>query len=174
MIQSFLSFTPQIHPQAYIHPSAVIIGQVTLAAHSSIWPQVTLRGDDGRIDIGQHSNIQDNSVCHLTSEWSNTIIGDYVTVGHGVILHGCIIHHHCLIGMGSIILDNAEIGEYCLIGAGTLITAQKKIPPRSVVLGNPGIVVRSVSEREINMIEAGWQTYTQRAIDYQQSKIIST
>lgn len=169
MIQSYKNHIPHIHPTSYIHPSSVLIGDIIIHEEVSIWPGVVLRGDDGQIIIQAQSNLQDGVICHLTHDYSHTLIGKQVTVGHGAILHGCIINNLVLVGMGAIILDNAHIGEYSLIGAGTLILANQKIPPRSLVLGNPGRIIREVNEREIMMIELGWQTYVDRMQEYKKS-----
>jgi carbonic anhydrase/acetyltransferase-like protein (isoleucine patch superfamily) len=157
---------PEIDAKAFVHPSAVVIGKTTIGPESSIWPNTTLRGDDGRIVIGARTSVQDNTVCHLTGGLSELFVGDEVTVGHSVILHGCKIANQVLVGMGAIVLDNAEVGELCVIGAGALITANTKIPPRSLVLGSPAKVVRPVSDREIGMIMGGVSVYVEKARQY--------
>ena len=166
MLEPYDSIWPVIDALAFVHPSAVLIGKVTIGAETSIWPNTTLRGDDGRIVIGARTSVQDNTVCHLTGGLSELFVGDEVTVGHSVILHGCKVSNRVLVGMGAIILDNAEIGELSLIGAGTLITANMVIPPRSLVLGNPGKVIREVREREIGMILGGVAVYVEKAREY--------
>lgn len=165
-LQEFEGHTPQVAPDAYVHPRAVLIGRVFVGAESSIWPNTTLRGDDGEIRIGSRTSIQDGTVIHLTGGFSHTTVGDCVTVGHNVTLHGATVGDHCLIGMGSIILDNVEIGEYSLIGAGSLVTQGKVIPPYSLVLGSPARVVRRLKEHEIAQIEQGWKTYVAHAKRY--------
>ncbi|MCC6807257.1 MAG: gamma carbonic anhydrase family protein [Deltaproteobacteria bacterium] len=166
MLEPYDNIWPTIDAQAFVHPSAVVIGKVTVGAETSLWPNTTLRGDDGRIVIGARTSIQDNTVCHLTAGLSELFVGDEVTCGHSVILHGCKIGNRVLVGMGAIVLDNAEVGELSLIGAGTLITMNTVIPPRSLVLGNPGKVVREVNEREITMILSGVAVYVEKARDY--------
>lgn len=140
---------PQIAPGCFIADSARIIGAVVLEEAVSIWFGAVLRGDVGSITVGPRSNIQDLACVHMTDGVSNVRIGADVTVGHGAIIHGADVGDGCLIGMGSILLDNVVIGAECVIGAGTLITANKKIPPRSLVLGNPGRVVRELNEGEL-------------------------
>lgn len=163
MIQAWDGILPKIDPKAFVHEAAVLIGRVSIGEYSSVWPNCTLRADDGDIIIGARTSIQDGSTIHLTDGWSNTHVGSDCTVGHNVILHGCVISDHVLVGMGAIILDNAKIGDHCLIGAGTVITANKEIPPRSVVLGNPGKVVKEVGERELMMIAGGVESYVAKA-----------
>lgn len=159
MIESIEGISPLIDPTAFIHQSAVVIGDVEIGSESSVWPNVTLRGDMGKIIVGNQTSIQDNTACHMTNDLSSLVIGNRVTVGHGAILHGCIIDDGCLIGMGAIILDNATIGKNSIIGAGTLITQNVVIPENSLVLGNPGKVVRNVTEKEIDWVNRGCEHY---------------
>ena len=154
---------PRIDPTAYVHPDAVVIGDVTLGPEASVWPGAVLRGDVGPIRVGARTNIQDGSILHDTTDVSETVIGDEVTVGHRVILHGCRIGDRCLVGMGAIVLDNVIVGEGSLIGAGSLVLAGMKIPPGSVVLGSPARIVRSAGARESEMIEEGWRTYVEKS-----------
>ena len=159
MIHAFDDVTPQIHAEAFVHPDATVIGHAIIGARSSIWPMTVLRADMGRIVIGEDTSIQDGSVIHLTEGWSETVVGDRVTVGHRVILHGCRVDDECLIGMGSILLDNVKIGRGSLVGAGSLVTIGTEIPPGSLVLGAPAKVVRPLKDKERAMIDAGWATY---------------
>ena len=152
MIRAFLGVYPKYDESNFIAPSADIIGDVHLGRETSIWYNTTIRGDVHRIRIGDYSNIQDNSVVHVTHETAPTTIGDYVTVGHGAIAHGCTIKDRVLVGMGSIILDHAVIGEDSIIGANSLVTARTVVPPRSMVLGSPAKVVRSLTDEEIETI----------------------
>ena len=139
---------------------------LTIGAESTLWPHTTLRGDDGAIVVGARSNIQDGTVVHCTEDQSVTTVGDYVTVGHNVTLHGAPVADYCLIGMGSIVLDNAEIGHHSVVGAGALVTGGVVIPPYSLVLGSPARVVRQVTERELHLIEYGWRRYVEQARIY--------
>jgi carbonic anhydrase/acetyltransferase-like protein (isoleucine patch superfamily) len=166
MLEPYESIWPSVDASAFVHPTAVLIGKVTLGKETSVWPNTSLRGDDGRIVIGARTSVQDNTVCHLTGGLSELFVGDEVTVGHSVILHGCRIANRVLVGMGAIVLDNAEIGELSLIGAGALVTQNAKIPPRSLVLGSPAKVIREVNEREIGMILSGVHVYVEKARQY--------
>ncbi len=138
----------------WIAPNAVVMGSVTLKKNASIWFGAVLRGDNDHIIIGENSNIQDNSVLH-TDGGLPLIIGDNVTVGHQVTLHGCDIGEGCLIGMGSIILNRARIGAHCLIGAGALITEETVIPDNSMALGAPARVVRQLDPRQAKALSYG-------------------
>jgi carbonic anhydrase/acetyltransferase-like protein (isoleucine patch superfamily) len=159
MIQSIKNHSPVIHEKAFIHPTAVIIGQVIIDEGASIWPHVVLRGDMGLIKIGKNTSIQDGSVCHMTLDYSNTIVGDNVTVGHGVILHGCIVQNGCLIGMGSIILDETNIGPGSFVAAGSLVTRNKIFDPDSFICGSPAKRLRDVNERERHMCQSSVEHY---------------
>lgn len=170
MIEPYLGDWPSVAPTAFVHETAVLIGKVQIGADTSIWPNTTLRGDDGRIVIGARTSIQDGTTVHLTGGWSETFVGDEVTVGHNVILHGCRVADHVLVGMGAILLDNVQVGEWSVIGAGALVTANTVIPPRSLVLGNPAKVVREVGDREIAMITAGVEVYVEKARQYLQAQ----
>ena len=166
MIQCYKNKTPQVAQNAYVHPSAVLIGDVTVGEHSSIWPNTTLRGDDGSITIGKNTSIQDGTVVHLTSDLSSTTVEDCVTVGHNVILHGCHVEEGALIGMGAILLDNVRVGHHSLVGAGALVLQRMEIPPYSLVLGNPAKVVRQLTEDEIKNLQSSWEHYVERTQYY--------
>jgi carbonic anhydrase/acetyltransferase-like protein (isoleucine patch superfamily) len=144
----------------------VIIGQVRIAADASIWPHVTLRGDEGEISVGEATNIQDNSVVHMTGGQSHSRIGARITIGHACIIHGCIIEDDCLIGMGSTVMDNAVIGRGSYIGAGTLVPGGKVIPPGSFVFGNPFRIHRPVNARDTAWIDYAWRHYREVAAKY--------
>ena len=163
MIQSFSGLTPQVHPDAWVHETACVIGEVRLDAGVNIWPTAVLRGDMGQIWIGENSNIQDGAVAHATGGISQTRIGQRVTVGHRAILHGCIVEDDCLIGMGSIVMDNAVIGAGSMVGAGAVVLAGRIIPPGSMVLGSPGKVVRPLNDGERAWIDGSWRIYCERA-----------
>ncbi len=138
-------FMPQIDEDAFVAESASVMGDVTLKKGGSIWYNATVRGDLDKIIIGEHSNIQDNCVLHLDIDMP-VIIGDYVTVGHGCILHACKINDKALIGMGAILLDNVEVGEGTIIAAGSVVAPNTKIPPYSMVMGIPGKVVKQLDK----------------------------
>ena len=147
-VRPFKGFTPKIAPGVFIADTARVIGEVEIGEDASIWYGSVLRGDVGAIRIGARSNIQDLSMLHMSLGISNTVIGEEVTVGHSVVIHGAIIGDGALIGMGAILLDNCEIGAEALIAAGTVVTAGTKIPPRTLVLGQPGKVIRDLKESE--------------------------
>lgn len=142
----------------WIAPNAVVVGRVVLKKNASIWFGVTVRGDNDPIVIGENSNIQDGSVLH-TDEGVPLTIGDNVTVGHMVMLHGCTIGDGSLIGIGSVVLNGARIGKNCLIGANCLITEGKEIPDNSLVMGAPGKVVRELSPEQAAMLARGAEHY---------------
>ncbi len=156
-----------IHESVFIAPGAFIIGNVTIGEQSSIWFNAVMRGDEGPIVVGKRTSIQDNATLHLY-EGQPLNIGDEVTVGHNAILHGCTIGTRSIIGMGSTILDGAEIGEECIIGANTLIPPGKKIPPRSLVVGSPGKVVRELNEKDLELIQLSIDTYVQKGREFKE------
>ncbi len=146
-------YQPKIGKHVFIHPSATVVGQVTLKDYANIWPGVVLRADLNRIVIGTYSNIQDLSVVHLESN-RGSFVGDYCVVGHRVILHACTVGNGVLIGMGAIILNDARVGNGALIGAGALVTEGMKIKPESLYLGTPARFIRKLSKREVrNTVE---------------------
>ena len=151
MIYDFEKNVPEVHPEAWVASNASIIGKVKLEKNSSIWFNAVLRGDIELIKIGEGSNIQDGSVLHTDPGYPLTV-GKRVTVGHMVMLHGCQISDDSLIGIGSIILNNAKIGKNCIIGANSLITENKVIPDNSLVVGSPGRVLRKVTDEEIKSV----------------------
>lgn len=163
MIQSFKNHTPIIHEHAFVHPSAVVIGEVFVDEGASIWPNAVLRGDMGFIRIGKNTSIQDGTVIHMTSGFSNTTIGNNVTVGHGVILHGCVVGDGCLIGMGSILLDDAHIGERSFVAAGSLVTGNKHFDVESFICGSPAKKLRDVNEKERSMMAFSVTHYVELA-----------
>ncbi len=169
MIVKFLNKMPTIHKTAYVAPSANIIGDVEIREHASIWYNVVLRGDDNFIRIGKYTNVQDNSVVHISKKYP-TILGNYITVGHNALVHACTIGDNCLIGMGSIILDGATIGENTIIGAGAMVTAEKDIPSGVLVLGSPGKVVRELTEDEIKEIRESAVNYARYGRDHQSNQ----
>ncbi|NBG88916.1 gamma carbonic anhydrase family protein [Isachenkonia alkalipeptolytica] len=169
MILEYQNIAPTIHQDAYIAPNATVIGKVTIKEKASIWYNVVLRGDDNSIQIGKYTNVQDNSVLHISHKYP-TILGDYITVGHNAIVHACFIGNNCLIGMGSIILDGAKIGENTIIGAGAMVTAEKEIPSGVLVLGSPGKVIRKLTEEEIQGIRDSALKYAEYGKDHKGNK----
>ena len=144
--------------KTYIAPSAVVTGDVELQNNVNIWHGAVLRGDSGRIFVGENSNIQDNCVLH-----EETTIGKNCTVGHGAILHGCTIGNNSLVGMGAIVLNGAIIGENCMIGAGALVTGKMNAPAGSLILGNPATVVKPLTAEQIAYIRQDAENYVNLA-----------
>ena len=162
MVEAFDEYVPDVHPTAWIHPLAAVIGEVKLGPGVTVWPGAVLRGDMGLIEVGESSNVQDGAVCHDTGGRSITRIGARVTVGHRAVLHGCVVEDDCLVGMGAIVMDNALVGRGSVIGAGALVPAGRVIPPGSMVLGAPGRVVRGVTSAETEWIAYSWRVYAER------------
>ena len=154
MLIEFDGKVPAIAANAFIEESAKLIGDVLVGAHSSVWYYSVLRGDINYIKIGTHSNIQDQVIIHVTEDTNPTLIGNYVTVGHRAMLHGCTIKDHCLIGIGSIILDGAVIEEYSLVAAGSVVPPNSKYPPHSLIIGLPAKFLRKISQKDIEMIDS--------------------
>ena len=161
MILKFKEHYPQIDTSAWIAPSADVIGQVTIGENSSVWFQCVVRADVSTVTIGKNSNIQDLSMIH-TDINAQAIIGDNVTVGHKVMLHGCKIEDNCLIGMSATILDNAVIGKGSIVGANSLVTAGKVFPPNSLIMGSPAKVVKQLSKED----EQGLINHAAHYVDY--------
>jgi gamma-carbonic anhydrase len=159
VLRTFRGRAPNIAASAYIDPQAVLIGDVTVAADSSVWPCVVVRGDVNFVRIGSRTNVQDGSVLHVMRDTHPLILGDNVTIGHGVVLHGCTIESRCLIGMGSIILNGAVIGSGSIVAAGTLIPERTVIPPGSLVMGSPGKVKRALTVDDQASIDRYWNNY---------------
>ena len=165
MIYNFNNISPKIDKDSWFAPNSVLIGNVTLKKDANVWFNATLRGDVEPITIGEGSNIQDGSVIH-TDPGCPTIVGNGVTVGHMVMLHGCEIADDCLIGIGSTILNKSKIGKNCIIGANALVTENKVIPERSLVLGSPGKVVRQITDEEIEHIKENARDYVENFKKY--------
>ncbi len=154
MIRSFLDWTPQIAPSAWVDEQATVVGQVTIGADSSIWPQAVIRGDIHRIEIGARTNVQDGSVLHVTHDsryspgGAPLLIGNDVTVGHNATLHACTIGNGCLIGMGSIVLDKAVLADGVMLGAGALVPPGKRLEGGYLWVGAPARRVRPLRDEE--------------------------
>ncbi|MFO8025771.1 gamma carbonic anhydrase family protein [Thiohalophilus sp.] len=163
-IRDFEEIMPDLHPDAYVDESALVIGDVVIGADSSVWPFTVIRGDVNAIRIGANTNIQDNSVLHVTHDGPHNPggyalkIGDNVTVGHRVILHGCTIEDNCLIGMGATVMDGAVVHEHTILGAGALVTSGKKLES-GLWLGSPARKVRELSDEERESIVYSAQHY---------------
>lgn len=153
---------PNLEADVFVADGAKIVGDVTIGAQSSVWFNAVLRGDVAPIKIGSKTNIQDNSVVHGTWNKAAAVIGDGVTIGHSVILHGCTIGDNCLIGMGAIVMDLAKIGSNCIVGAGSLVTEGSDFPEGSLILGRPAKVVRPLKPEELAFLPksaANYMTY---------------
>lgn len=171
-IRPFQRVLPSLGERVYIDESAQVIGKVELGDDVSIWPLCVVRGDVNAIRIGTRTNIQDNSVLHVTHDGRYTpggsplVIGADVTVGHGVILHACTIEDACLIGMGSVVLDKAVIGKHSLIGAGAVVAPGKIVEPGSLWVGNPARFVRRLTEQEIESLYYSAENYRKMKDQY--------
>lgn len=170
-IRAFKNHFPEIEEHVYIDEDAVIIGKVKIGKHSSVWPGAVLRADVNHIHIGEYSNIQDNAVLHVTHQsdsvsGASLTLGDYVTIGHSVTLHGCIIHDFCLIGMNSVVLDNALIPSYVMIGANSLVPPEKKLESGFLYLGSPVKKVRPLSDEEKQFLKYSAQHYVKLKNEY--------
>lgn len=157
---------PDIHESVFIAPNAAIIGEVSIGEGSSIWFNCTLRGDGFPIRIGKFSNIQDNSVIHVTTNKYPTIIEDYVTVGHNVVIHGATLKTHSFVGISATVLDNVTVNSYGFVAAGALVPPNFVVPERTLVAGVPAKVIRPLRDEEIAMIEHVALDYSKRSIAY--------
>jgi carbonic anhydrase/acetyltransferase-like protein (isoleucine patch superfamily) len=166
MIQKFKKFKPEIHENSFIAGNADIIGRVKIEEEANIWFGVVLRGDLNKIHIGRGSNIQDNSTVHVDADGPGTMVGEYVTVGHNSVLHGCTIGNHSLVGMGAIVLEGAVVGEETIIGAGSLVTSNKVIPSGVLCMGSPAKVIRELTEEEKKGLRKNAQEYIELASEY--------
>jgi carbonic anhydrase/acetyltransferase-like protein (isoleucine patch superfamily) len=169
-LETFLLKKPTIGEHVFVATGAVVIGDVTLGDFSSVWFNAVLRGDINRIQVGHHTNIQDNTVFHLADEFP-CIVGNYVTVGHGAIVHACTVGDEVLVGMRAIILDGAVIGEQSLIGAGALVTPGTVIPPGSMVLGSPAKVSRALTPEERSGLKYWADKYVENSAFYLRNKV---
>jgi len=152
-------------PTAFIAPGAVVIGDVTLGAHASVWYACVLRGDMAPIVVGESSNVQDGTIVHV-DEGKPARIGARVGIGHRAIIHGCTIEDECLIGMGAIVLNGAHVGTGSIVAAGTLLVEGQKVPPRSLVMGSPGKVKRLLTQSEVADVQLYADRYVGYRLDY--------
>lgn len=164
-LRTFALKKPVIGAEVFIAPGAVVLGDVTIGDHSSIWYHAVLRADINRIVIGHHSNVQDNCVMHLADEWGVTI-GNYVTIGHGAVVHACTVEDECLIGMNATVLDGAVVGRNSLVGANALVPMGMQIPPGSLVLGSPARIVRELSAEDRALLKSYAQKYVDASAFY--------
>jgi gamma-carbonic anhydrase len=168
-ISRFFYASPRLHSSAFVAPGAVVIGDVTLEAESSVWFQTVLRADINRIVVGSRSNIQDGAIIHLDDDYP-TVVGELVTVGHKAILHACTIGDEVLVGMNAVVLDGAQIGARSIIGAGALVTGGKIIPAGSLVLGAPAKVVRALDHAEQAKIKNWAEKYVRLSRVYREQR----
>ena len=166
MIRAHRGRVPRIPSSAFVDDSAQVIGDVEIGDESSVWMSVVIRGDVNWIRIGKRTNVQDGAVVHGMLHTHSTSIGDNVTIGHGAILHGCTVENQCLIGMGAILLNGATVGAGSMVAAGTLVVEGAKIPPRSLVMGSPGKVKRTLTDAEVQDIQAYADRYAGYRLDY--------
>lgn len=163
MIKSLGSAVPRIEKSAYVSEAAYVVGDVEIGSESSVWPGAVIRGDAGKIQIGEGSNVQDNSVVHADSP---AYIGDNVTIGHGVVCHARRIGDNCLIGNGAVINDGAELGDFCLVAAGSTVLENMKVPSNSLLVGTPARIRGHLEERHVEIIKVGAAIYTERISQY--------
>lgn len=159
LILPFEGTHPEIHPTAYVADNATVIGDVVIGEESSIWFGTVVRGDMMPIRIGRRTNVQDNSVIHVTTDIAGCILGDEVTVGHRAILHACTVGNRVLVGMGAIVLDLAVVEDDVVIGAGSLVTPRTRLPSGYLCMGSPARPVRPLKDAEREMIRQGWTSY---------------
>lgn len=170
MIYKFKNKIPKVSHKAFVANSADVIGKVYVYEEASIWFGAVVRGDNNSITIEKGTNIQDNCVLHVTEEYP-IYIGEYSSIGHNAIVHGCKIGKYSLIGMGSIILDGAEIGDFTMIGAGSLVTKGKKIPSGVLCMGSPAKVIRNLTEDEIKSLKKSADNYIELSKEYKTGDI---
>jgi gamma-carbonic anhydrase len=161
-LETFLAKKPSLGKGVYIARGAVVVGDVTLGDHSSVWYNAVLRGDINRIVVGRHTNIQDAAVLHLADEFP-CVVGHHVTIGHAAVVHACTVGNECLIGMGAVVLDGAVIGDRCIIGAKALVTQGTLIPPGSLVVGAPARAQRLLTPEEQARIASWAVKYAENA-----------
>ena len=165
MLHEYKGKWPKLGQRVFIAEGAQIVGDVEIGDHSSVWYNCVVRGDVDIVRIGTHTNIQDGSIGHVMKNECPLILHDYVTIGHGVMLHGCTVESHCLIGMRATLLNNVVVGDHCIVGAGALLTEGTRIPPRSLVLGMPAKVKRALTEEEVQSIDE----YSRRYYEYKET-----
>lgn len=168
MILPYQGIEPRIHPSVFIAEGAQIIGDVEIGAESSVWFNTVIRGDVHYIRIGEKTNVQDNSVLHVTHETYPLVIGSGVTVGHGAILHAATIKDYCLIGMGAIVLDNATVGPYSFVAAGSLVLEGFEVPEGVLVAGVPAKIKRVLTDEERRQIVQSAQNYIKYVKSYRE------
>ncbi len=170
-LYSFRGIKPALGKGIFIAPSADVIGRVILHENVNIWYQCVARGDVNTITIGKNTNVQDLSMLHVTKDFALNI-GAQVSIGHSVTLHGCTIEDHCLIGMGATIMDGAHIGEYSVVAGGSVVPPGKKFPPKSMIMGNPAILKRALTDAELALYGNHYKAYTLYKEEYLDSECV--
>jgi gamma-carbonic anhydrase len=163
------SYKPKIHPTAFVAKSAYVAGRVALGERANIWPGCVLRADINEVRIGRYTNIQDLSICHVENELA-CVIGDYVTVGHRVILHACFVEDEVLVGMGSILMNGARVGKGTVIGAGSLVTEGKVLEHSSLYIGRPARKVRDLTKEELTQNKHWAEKYAMLAEEHRKGR----
>lgn len=163
MIRTLDGISPQIHETAFVSEAAYVIGDVVIGPGSSVWPGAVIRGDSARITIGAHTNIQDNSVLHSDH---GAIIGDHVTIGHGVVCHASKVGNHCLLGNGSVLNEGVDLGEYCLVAAGAVVIEGMVVPARRIIAGVPARERGEVEARHLQLMKSANDSYLARIARY--------
>jgi carbonic anhydrase/acetyltransferase-like protein (isoleucine patch superfamily) len=166
MLRTYQGIVPTVDPSAYVDPSAQVIGDVHVGPESSVWMNVVIRGDVHWIRIGARTNVQDGTVIHGQTGTHPVTIGDEVTIGHGAIVHGCTIEDRCLIGMGAILLNGVRVGSESIVAAGSLLVEGFVVPPRSLVMGSPARIRRSLSNDEVESIRGYAARYVANRLAY--------
>lgn len=168
VVQPFGGKVPRLHARVFAAEGSVIVGDVEIGEDSSIWFGTIVRGDVNSIRIGARTNVQDHSVVHVTTGTHPTIIGDDVTIGHRVVLHGCTVHDRCLVGIGAIVLDGAVVGPDAMIGAGALVPPGAVVPPGTLVMGAPAKPKRSLTPEELAFLKKSAASYVSYAARYRE------
>ena len=166
MLRPYRGVRPTVDPSAYVDQSAQIIGDVTIGPESSVWMNVVIRGDVRRIRVGRRTNVQDGTIVHVMRGTHPTTIGDEVTIGHAAVIHGCTIEDCVLVGMGAILLNGVHVGAGSIIAAGSLCGQDLRIPPRSLVMGQPAQVRRQLTDDEVASIREYADRYVEYRLDY--------
>lgn len=166
MLRAYRGHWPTVAASAYVDPSAQVIGDVVVGEESSLWMNVVVRGDVNHVRIGRRANVQDGTVVHVMRGTHPTLIGDEVTIGHGALVHGCTLGDRVLVGMGAIVLNGAFVGEDSIVAAGTLVPEGMQVPPRSLVMGSPARVRRTLTDEEIASILRYADNYVGYRLDY--------
>lgn len=169
-LKAYAGKAPRIDADAWVADDATVTGDVTLGPGASLWFGVVVRGDVNHVRIGARTNVQDLSVIHVTGGTHPTVLGEEVTVGHRVVLHGCTVHDRSLVGIGAVVLDGAEIGPEAIVGAGALVPPGMKVPPRTLVLGSPAKVKRPLTDEEVAHLRESAARYVEYAGRYRRGE----